>query len=76
MIYYYGDRSTKRSFMAAADEIICMADHSKFNRSAFTRVANINEIHTIITDCNTSENDVQKYRNVGINVIVAEDSAE
>lgn len=75
MIFYYGDRSTKRAFMAAANEIICMADSSKFNHSAFTRVAHVDEIDTIITDSNISEADLQKYRAVGVNIIVATEAS-
>lgn len=71
MIYYYGDRSTKRAFMAASDQIICLADSTKFNRTAFTRIANIDEIHTIITDDKADPNDLDRYRSLGIEVLVA-----
>ncbi|MGB4588063.1 MAG: DeoR/GlpR family DNA-binding transcription regulator [Clostridiaceae bacterium] len=73
MIFYYGDRSTKRAFMASADEIICLLDSSKFNHTAFTHVANINEIHTIISDFQLAESEIKKYRDLGINVLIAED---
>lgn len=75
MIFYYGDRSTKRAFMAAAEQIICMADSSKFNSSAFTHVARIDEIDTIITDSNISDDDLEKYQSVGVNIIVANESS-
>lgn len=72
MIYYYGDRDTKRAFMAAADEVICLADSSKFNKSAFTRIAQIEEVHTIITDPGISEEDFNRYSDLGIKIIRSE----
>lgn len=73
MIFYYGDRSTKRAFMAASDQVICMADSSKFNRTAFTRIASVDEIHTIITDYKADPNELEKYRKLGIEVLVAQE---
>lgn len=72
MIFYYGDRSTKRAFMAAADEVICMADHTKFNHTAFTRIADVNEVDTIITDPALPQTEAEKYQALGINVIYAD----
>lgn len=73
MIYYYGDRSTKRAFMAASDQIICLLDSSKFNRTAFTRVATVDEIHTIITDYKIAPEELEKYSGLGIEMLVAEE---
>ena len=72
MIYYYGDRSTKRAFMAAADEVVCMADSSKFNHTAFTRIAGIHEIDTIITDSSLPREEAEKYQALGPRVIYAD----
>ncbi|MEA5058507.1 MAG: DeoR/GlpR family DNA-binding transcription regulator [Candidatus Pelethousia sp.] len=74
MIYYYGDRSTKRAFMAASNQVVCLVDSSKFNHTAFTRIANVDEIHTIITDSKISPEDLVKYRGAGIEVLVAEEA--
>ena len=72
MIYYYGDRSTKRAFMAAADEVVCMADSSKFNHTAFMRIAGIHEIDTIITDSSLPREEAEKYQALGPRVIYAD----
>lgn len=72
MIYYYGDRSTKRAFIAAADQVICMATSSKFNQTAFTRVAQVSEIDIIITDSQLPEAEVRRYEKLGPTVIVAD----
>ncbi|HJB22072.1 MAG TPA: DeoR/GlpR family DNA-binding transcription regulator [Candidatus Fournierella merdavium] len=72
MIFYYGDRSTKRAFMAAADQIICMIDSSKFGHTAFTRIASVQEINTIITDPALPNSVAEKYREQGVQVIYAD----
>ena len=72
MIFYYGDRSTKRAFMAAADQIICMIDSSKFGHTAFTRIASVQEINTIITDSALPNSVAEKYREQGVQVIYAD----
>lgn len=72
MIFYYGDCSTKRAFMASADEIVCMIDSSKFNHTAFTRIATLEEIDTIITDAGLPQDEAEKYRDAGVQVLYAE----
>lgn len=73
MIYYYGDRSTKRALMSTADSIICMVNSSKFGHTAFTTVAKVSEIHTIITDTGLPVSEAEKYRKLGVRVIYADD---
>lgn len=72
MIFYYGDRSTKRAFMAAADEVICMVDSSKFGHTAFTRIADVQEVDTIITDPTLPDSVAEEYRNCGAQVMYAD----
>ena len=50
MIFYYGDRSTKRAFMAAADQVICMVDSSKFRSVGMVRECGLDSVDIIITD--------------------------
>ena len=73
MIYYYGDRSTKRALMSTADRIICMIDSSKFGHTAFTAVAKVSEIDTIITDRGLPPQEAEQYRALGARVIYADD---
>jgi len=73
MIYYYGDRSTKRALMSTADNIICMIDSSKFGNSAFTTVAKISEINTIITDRGLPPQEAERYRAFGVKVVYSDD---
>lgn len=72
MIFYYGDRSTKRAFMAAADQVVCMADSSKFGHTAFTRIANVDEIDVLITDSGLPLSEAVKYKSLGIQVLYAD----
>lgn len=72
MIFYYGDRSTKRAFMAAADEVICMVDSSKFGHTAFTRIADVQEVDTIISDPALPDSVAEEYRNCGVQVMYAD----
>lgn len=72
MIYYYGDRSTKRALMSTADQVICLVDSSKFGLSAFTTVAKVEEIDTIITDRGLPLQEAEKYRALGAKVIYAD----
>lgn len=72
MIYYYGDRATKRALISVAESIICMVDSSKFGHTAFTTVAKIPEIDTIITDRGLSEDDAEQYRALGTEILYAE----
>lgn len=73
MIYYYGDRSTKRALMSTADKIICMIDSSKFGHTAFTAVAKVSEIDTIITDRALPNQEAERYRALGTRVMYADD---
>ena len=73
MIYYYGDRSTKRALMSTANTIICMVDSAKFGHTAFTTVAKVSEIDTIITDRGLPPHESEKYVALGTKVIYADE---
>lgn len=40
----------KRLMMKAADQVVLVTDHSKFNKKSFARIANVDELDIIITD--------------------------
>ena len=46
-----------------------MADHSKFNHTAFTRIASVDEINTIITDSVLPKEEEKKYQDLGVRII-------
>lgn len=59
----------KSDFFRAAKEIVLLADHDKFGRAALATVAPVTVVHKLITDAGTPEQEVEKYRALGINVI-------
>ncbi|MFH1568583.1 MAG: DeoR/GlpR family DNA-binding transcription regulator [Gemmatimonadota bacterium] len=62
---------TKRAMIAAAREVIVLADHSKLGRSALYRVAPAEGIATLVTDDRADEAALEAFRAAGVEVIVA-----
>ncbi|TFH49384.1 MAG: transcriptional regulator, partial [Bacteroidia bacterium] len=52
----------------AAQEVIVLADSSKFGRRGFGKICDINKIHRIITDSGAPGNIIQVIREKGIEV--------
>lgn len=71
MIFNYGDNFTKRAFIDAADQVICLADSSKFNKTAFTKVARLDEVDAFVTDGNLGQDVIHRYEEMGRKIIVA-----
>ncbi|MDT8860163.1 DeoR/GlpR family DNA-binding transcription regulator [Alkalihalobacillus sp. MEB130] len=61
----------KQKMIEIADEVYLLADHSKFDKQAFSRVAEINLIHYIITDSKTEHKQIQSLQDLAIKVIQA-----
>jgi DeoR family fructose operon transcriptional repressor len=62
-----------RKIMIERSEInIVLADHSKFNNTAFTRVAEISEMDIIITDDRVPDEFVKSIRDLGVKLIIAD----
>lgn len=61
----------KLKMIGIADEVILLADSSKFGVQAFTHVADMSEVNTIITDRRASEATVAqlKARNIQVNTV-------
>jgi DeoR/GlpR family transcriptional regulator of sugar metabolism len=60
-----------RKVIEGASKVVVLADHSKFNKVAFNRIATIDQIDIVITDIKTPADQINKLRNLGITVIVA-----
>lgn len=54
----------------AAQEVIVLADSSKFGKRGFGKICNINQVNTIITDRNAPASFIQIIREKGIEVIL------
>jgi len=59
-----------RKIIENAKHVVVMADHSKFNKVAFYRIVEVDQIHTVITDGKTPQEEIDKLRNKGINVLI------
>ena len=53
-----------------AKEVIVVADHSKIGRVHFTTIGYLNSISKIITDAKASEEEVERFRRLGIEVVI------
>jgi len=61
----------KQQMIEAADEVILIADSSKFGVKSFTQVSNLSAINTIITDRNLDEDMQKSLKAVGLTVTLA-----
>ncbi|HBX68093.1 MAG TPA: DeoR/GlpR transcriptional regulator [Chloroflexi bacterium] len=62
---------TDRAVMGIAQQLIVLADHSKFGRVSTMLVAPVTAAHTIITDRTTPQEIVEQLRERGVRVIQA-----
>lgn len=60
----------KQAMIKAADEVIVVADNSKFNKKVFAHLCDLNEIDKLITD-KIDEKFKQKLSEMGVEVILA-----
>jgi DeoR/GlpR family transcriptional regulator of sugar metabolism len=70
---YLPEVMTDRAIFDMTPEVILVADHTKFGKVASGYVAPLNRITTLITDHETDLGYLDQIRNMGINVIVAQD---
>ncbi len=70
MVLSEDEAEIKRSMIATAKEVICLADYSKFHKSALTSFAALKEIGTLITDDRIPEADRRFLRDQGIKLVV------
>jgi DeoR family transcriptional regulator, fructose operon transcriptional repressor len=62
----------KRAMIEAANEVILLADHSKFGRQALVRVAPITAVHRIVTTPGIDPTEAAAIRDLGIDLIVVD----
>jgi DeoR family transcriptional regulator, fructose operon transcriptional repressor len=67
---------TKRAMIAAGDRVILVADHSKFGRETFVRVAPITAVHAIVTTPGIDPDEAARIRDLGIELFIAQPIAE
>jgi len=74
MVYSEDVAAAKKAMMQAAEQVICMADYSKFHQQAFLTFARLEEIDVLITDSRIPDEDVRYLESRGIKVDVARTS--
>ena len=60
----------KKAMMDAADQIILLADSSKFNTAGFAKFGSLSEIDTIITDDGISQETQEMIASYAVNTII------
>ena len=66
------DADVKSAMIAAADRVVLLADHTKFGRRSYVRVAPLDAIHAIVTDDQAPSEFLQMLAQRGINIVVAQ----
>ena len=64
------EAEVKKTMIAAAREVICLVDYSKFHHTAFAPFCPIEKINTIITDSRLPSEEQSYLQNQGIQVRV------
>lgn len=61
----------KQIVAAQCAKLALLADHSKFGQRALSKVLDIEQIHTVVTDAAVPEKDLATLRNAGREVLIA-----
>ena len=70
--YNMEDALVKKAMIQNSDQIIILADSTKFGRTVFKQVAPLSEVDVIITDSDAPKSIIAELRKEGIKVIVAQ----
>ena len=65
-----------RSFMAAADRTIVLADSTKIGKSTFARLCSIKDVHLMITDDQIDPRQAKLLRDAGLEILIASSQNE
>ncbi|HEX7542090.1 MAG TPA: DeoR/GlpR family DNA-binding transcription regulator [Anaerolineales bacterium] len=68
---YLPETMTDRAILKAGQEIIVVADHTKFGRAATVLLAPLESIHTIVTDNGTPQDFIDAVQERGLRVVIA-----
>lgn len=70
--YNLEDALVKQAIIEHAEQIIVIADSSKFSRACFAWVAPLSSVHTLVTDWMVTSECVDELEQQGIEVIIAQ----
>lgn len=65
------DLPVKRAMIESAERVCLVADSSKFGKRSFSSLGPVSMVHTIITDDVIASDDVARFQDLGIEVIIA-----
>jgi DeoR family fructose operon transcriptional repressor len=65
------EAETKRQMVAAARQVILLADHSKYGKITLTKVAELAEIHQFIVDRALPAKAIEELQSEGIRILLA-----
>ena len=68
---YLPETMTDRLILKAGKEIVVLADHTKFGRTATVRLAPLESIHTIVTDTGTPQDFLEAVQARGLRVVLS-----
>lgn len=71
MDFHLNEGELSRTVMGQAEQIVVVADHSKFGRSGLVRVCDLSEIHVLITDREPPPAFGRKLQEGNVRVVVA-----
>lgn len=63
----------QRAIMEAAEQVVVIADSSKLGVSSLVTMCAVEEISAVITDSNASAEQVEAFREAGVNVILSKE---
>lgn len=72
---YLPEVHTDQQLLSAANDVIVLADHSKFGKAGPIKIMALTQVNTIVTDHLTALDDVEMLREQGINVIIAQSAS-
>ena len=62
---------TERAMMQTAEQVIVLADHTKFGRKSLSKLCDLNEVGTIVVDDGISQDWQRRVREADVNLRVA-----
>jgi DeoR family fructose operon transcriptional repressor len=65
------EAAVKRAMVGAADQVVLLADHSKFGQEHFVRFAALDDLDVVVTDEGAAESDLLPLGVAGVEVVTA-----
>ncbi len=72
-LFNMDDSLVKRVFIKRSREVIMLLDSSKIGQVKYAKLCGLEDVHKIITDSNIAEEDLNRFRSYGIEVIIADE---